>query len=242
MTKNAASATMQLEPIGPWLWCLRTDLVQAYAVRHGEGFNLIDASTAGSEEAILGCLATIERTASDAVQLHDIVITHGHDDHSGAAAGLARRTGARILASITDAPVIEGRKVQPEPQLTDWEVPLYEQVMPSVPPAPSARVDVLLDDGALLEWDQPAVVVSTPGHTPGSISLLFSRAGTLIAGDAIASHEGEPMLGVFNSDPGQARGSFRALAELDVDVACFGHGEPLLNNAQQRLAGVAARL
>jgi glyoxylase-like metal-dependent hydrolase (beta-lactamase superfamily II) len=242
MTKRAAEATMHLDPIRPGLWCLRTDLVQAYAVRHGEGFNLIDASTAGSEEAILSCLATIDRTAPDAVQLNDIVITHGHDDHSGAAAGLARRTGARILASATDAPVIEGRKVQPEPQLTDWEVPLYEQVVPSGPPAPPAHVDVLLDDGAVLEWDQPAVVVSTPGHTPGSVSLLFSRARTLIAGDAIASHDGEPMLGVFNCDPDQARESFRALAEMDVEVACFGHGEPLLHNAQERLAGVAARL
>jgi len=50
------------------------------------------------------------------------------------------------------------------------------------------------------------------------------------------------MLGVFNSDPDQARQSFRALAELDIDVACFGHGEPLLDNARERLAGVAARL
>jgi len=94
----------------------------------------------------------------------------------------------------------------------------------------------------LLEWDQPAVIVAIPGHTPGSVSLLFSRARTLIAGHAIASHEGEPMLGVFNSDPDQARQSFRALAELDIDVACFGHGEPLLDNARERLAGVAARL
>ena len=114
--------------------------------------------------------------------------------------------------------------------------------MPSVPPAPPAPVDVLLDDGALLEWDQPAVVVPTPGHIPGSVSLLFSRARTLIAGDAIASHECEPILGVFNADPDRARRSFRALAGLDVEVACFGHGEPLLHNAQERLAGVAARL
>jgi glyoxylase-like metal-dependent hydrolase (beta-lactamase superfamily II) len=233
---------MHLDPIRPWLWCLRTDLVQAYAVRQGEGFNLVDTSTADCEEAILGCLATIDRTAPEVAQLNDIVITHGHDDHSGAAAGLGRRTGARILASATDAPVIEGRKVQPEPQLIDWDVPLYEQVVPSVPSARPAPVDVLLDDGALLEWDQPAVIVSTPGHTPGSVSLL--------------SRGPERSLPVMRSPPMRANrcsesstptrirhvGSFRALAELDIDVACFGHGGPLLDNAQERLAGVAARL
>jgi hypothetical protein len=33
--------------ITDWLWCLRTPLVQAYAVREREGFNLIDTGIAG---------------------------------------------------------------------------------------------------------------------------------------------------------------------------------------------------
>jgi hypothetical protein len=35
---------MDLEPVTDWLWCLRTPLVQAYAVRQGDGFHLIDTS------------------------------------------------------------------------------------------------------------------------------------------------------------------------------------------------------
>jgi hypothetical protein len=39
------------------VWCLRTPIVQAYAVRERDGFNLIDASTAGQDGAILETLS-----------------------------------------------------------------------------------------------------------------------------------------------------------------------------------------
>jgi glyoxylase-like metal-dependent hydrolase (beta-lactamase superfamily II) len=83
-----------------------------------------------------------------------------------------------------------------------------------------------------LPWDQPAKVLAAPGHTPRSIAVLFTEARVLVAGDAIASHESEPILGVFNSDPGQAIASFRNLAALDVEIACFGHGAPVLGDAR----------
>jgi hypothetical protein len=43
------------------------------------------------------------------------------------------------------------------------------------------------------------------------------------------------MVGVFNADPAAARATARRLATLDIDVACFGHGEPLRSDAAARL-------
>jgi hypothetical protein len=62
--------TMELDRINDWLWCLRTRIVQAYAVRERDGFNLIDTSTAGQDGAILELLATIDPRA-DAVRIRD---------------------------------------------------------------------------------------------------------------------------------------------------------------------------
>jgi glyoxylase-like metal-dependent hydrolase (beta-lactamase superfamily II) len=70
--------------------------------------------------------------------------------------------------------------------------------------------------------------------------VLFTRAKVVIAGDAIATREGESMLGVFNSDPGPAVASFGNLAELDVDVVCVGHGDPILTSGRDRLANAVA--
>lgn len=233
---------MEVVRLTSWLWCLRTPLVQAYAVRHRDGFNLIDTGADGDEQAILQSLSAIGRTPLREVRVYEIVLTHGHDDHTGSAAGLVERTGARVLASTIDTPIIEGVQPAPEPQLADWEVALYERIHPAVPPARPVHVDVPVDNGANLEWDEVAHVIAAPGHTAGSIVVLFPRARVLVAGDAMAWHEGKPMLGVFNADPAQARDTFRSLAALNVDIACYGHGDPLLTGARTQLAHAAAQM
>jgi glyoxylase-like metal-dependent hydrolase (beta-lactamase superfamily II) len=96
-------------------------------------------------------------------------------------------------------------------------------------------VDFHLRHGDLLPWSKPAKVIAAPGHTPGSVAALFPADRVLVAGDAIASHDGQPMLGVFNSDPPIAMASFRRLASLDAEIACFGHGEPILEGAKGAL-------
>jgi glyoxylase-like metal-dependent hydrolase (beta-lactamase superfamily II) len=91
-------------------------------------------------------------------------------------------------------------------------------------------------EGDRLGWQHDAVVLATPGHTAGHVSASFDRDRVLVAGDALASHEGRPMVGVFNADPPAAVAAALRLATLDADVACFGHGEPLRHDAAARLA------
>ena len=97
---------MELDQVAGWLWCLRTPIVQAYAVRERDGFNLIDTSTAGQDDAILAALAGIDGRPVDRVRVYEVLLTHGHDDRQGSAAALAARTGARVIAPRDDAPVI----------------------------------------------------------------------------------------------------------------------------------------
>ncbi|MGP4015585.1 hypothetical protein [Saccharopolyspora sp. 5N708] len=50
------------------------------------------------------------------------------------------------------------------------------------------------------------------------------------------------MLGTFNRDRARAIESFHRLAELDTEVACFGHGEPIGSKAGVELLAAAAKL
>jgi glyoxylase-like metal-dependent hydrolase (beta-lactamase superfamily II) len=216
--------------------------VQAYAVRERDGFNLIDTSTAGQGDGILAALAGIDGRPVDRVRVYEMLLTHGHDDHTGSAAALAARTGARVVAPRDEAPVITHDRPGPAPQLADWEVPLFKQVMPKVPQAPPVIPDRVVAHGDRLGWQHDAVIIGAPGHTPGHVAVWFEEDRVLVAGDALASHDGQPMLGVFNADPAVAVATAQRLATLDAEVACFGHGEPLRSDAAARLAEVLHRL
>ena len=86
-------------------------------------------------------------------------------------------------------------------------------------------------DPQLAEWEV--------GHTVGSLAVFFPRARP-DRRRRIASYEGEPILGVFNVDLAQARPSFARPAQLDADIACYGHGAPIVGDAQAKLRRVAA--
>ncbi|MCP9946726.1 MBL fold metallo-hydrolase [Streptomyces somaliensis] len=230
-------------PVLPGLHVLRFPIGQAYVWRDDErggpaggvSLTLVDAGWAGSEEAVARALHEI---GGPGARLRRIVLTHAHRDHVGAAGALAGRYGAEVLAHRLDAPVVRGEAPVPEPDLLDWEVPLYAHGL-TTPEAPPTRVDRELEDGDVLDFGGGARVVHTPGHTPGSIALHLPRHGVLVTGDTVASVGGVG-LGVFHVDRAAAVESMRRLAALrPLRVVCFGHGDPLTEDASAVLRAAA---
>ena len=80
----------------------------------------------------------------------------------------------------------------------------------------------------------------------GSISIYLPARRLLFAGDAAANALGlgppSGPFGMFNEDKAAARASFRKLAELDFEVACFGHGAPLDKEASLAFRRAAEKL
>lgn len=77
-------------------------------------------------------------------------------------------------------------------------------------------------------------VIETPGHTPGSISVLDTGIGLLIAGDALNGDDGTGIGGPnpdFTADMDTATASVARLADLSFETAAFGHGQPVLSGA-----------
>jgi glyoxylase-like metal-dependent hydrolase (beta-lactamase superfamily II) len=217
------------------IWMLRFTVGQAYAVRIADGFALVDCGAAGAERDILAALRGFGARPRD---LRQIVLTHSHNDHAGSAAALVAATGATVAAGATDAPVIRDTVPEPPPVLLDWERPIYDRVVPTVPPMPPCRVDRELADGDQLDWGVAVRILHTPGHTAGSVAVHLPDARVVFTGDTVANVD-QLMLGVFNVDREQAARSFRRIAELDVDIACFGHGEPILQGAGEALRAVS---
>jgi len=76
-------------------------------------------------------------------------------------------------------------------------------------------------------------VVTTPGHTAGSISVLDPVAGVLVVGDAMGTSGGRPTLpgAQFTQDMDVAKQSVVKLGGLTYETLLVGHGDPIESGA-----------
>lgn len=207
-----------------------------YLLVSTEGLTLVDGAVAGEADQIVAQLEEGGHALSD---LQAIVLTHCHGDHTGSVAELVRRSGARVLAHRDEVPYVEQSEPLPYTslgrKLLSW---LYDRIARTEP----CTVDRGLQDGDVLEALGGLQVIHAPGHTPGSIVLYQPKRRLVFCGDVIfhgvpLSRGGEVQAPprIVSVDTAQAATSARKVAGLPVETACFGHGEPILENAGEIL-------
>ena len=85
----------------------RLRLVNAFLVRENDGFTLVDTTTAGGANALIGAA----RSAGG--EIRRIALTHGHGDHVGSLDALRQQLGStvQVLMPELDARIHAGEKV-----------------------------------------------------------------------------------------------------------------------------------
>ncbi len=149
--------------------------------------------------------ATLQRIGANWSHVSDIAFTHAHFDHVG---GLAE-----VVAQA--------------PQATVWAGALDARGIP-------------VDGGILVtplnEGDKVGglLVLATPGHTPGHISLLDEARSLVIVGDLVGTVDGVLSFGppAFTADPALSRVSLERVAMLGVERLLYSHGDEVPDSSQ----------
>ena len=182
---------------------------------------LVDAGLPDQMEAISAALVEAGIGVGD---LRRIIFTHQDLDHVGSGAALVRQSGARVLAHSADAPYIEGslRLLKPSPEMLEQR-PQMREALDGLEPV---GIDEYVEDGTRLDLAGGTKVISTPGHTPGHISLYLERSKVLIAGDALRAERGtlngpNPSMSL---EMRTAIQSIRRLVDLEIDTIVCYHG------------------
>ena len=115
-------------------------------------------------------LAAVEKHG---VEVEKVLLTHGHIDHAGGTAELARRLGVPV----------EG----PQAEERFWIDALPQQsVMFGLPHAEAFVPDRWLDDGDRVSVGEAELeVLHCPGHTPGHVVFFDRTARLAVVGDVL---------------------------------------------------------
>jgi metallo-beta-lactamase class B len=135
------------------LYFVGSKIHNSWALTSTEGIILIDTLwTYNSEEEIVGGL---KKLGFGPAKVKYVIISHAHPDHIG---------GAKLMQDRFNSRIVMGGP--------DWDS--IEKSVNGYPGGKPKR-DIVAEDGQKITLGDTALtIITTPGHTPGTLSMIFS--------------------------------------------------------------------
>ncbi|WP_332275970.1 MBL fold metallo-hydrolase [Bacillus velezensis] len=198
---------------------------------------LVDVGMPRSDKLIA---EELEKRGLSIDQLTTIILTHQDIDHVGCLAKLLEiNPGTEVLSHELDRPYIEGH----QPLIKRLPASIEREFSEGYAAPPTSVIKRTLVDGEELDIAGGLIVIHTPGHTEGHISLFHPVSKTLIAGDALLIR-GRKLEGpnpMQTPDLEQAYQSLTKFANFDIKrIICFHGGVYESETLNEEIAQIAA--
>jgi hydroxyacylglutathione hydrolase len=189
---------------------------------------LIDSGSPGDLPALE---RNLQKAGVTLAEIELLVLTHAHFDHAGNAAIIRKRSGCKVAAHQAECAFLEnGTNTIIRP--CNFIAKLMNPFMKI--PFSATEVDIVVKDSFDLKpYGADAQIIFTPGHTPGSISVI-TAAGEAAVGDLIG---GGLLLGLllpqrpryhyWIASIDEVHASLKKLFAREIVKIHVGHGGPL---------------
>jgi glyoxylase-like metal-dependent hydrolase (beta-lactamase superfamily II) len=196
--------------------------VNCYLIETGTGFILIDT---GSSNKRTDLYKDLETAGCKPGNLNLILITHGDFDHTGNAAYLRTKFGAKIAMHEDDSGMAERADMFWNRKKGSFLIRMMAPILFGFGKSDKFKPDLFIGDGFNLnEYGLDARVLSIPGHSRGSIAIL-TAGKDLFCGDLLDNTD-QPVLNSIIDDSAAAQTSVEKLLRLDINTVYPGHGDP----------------
>lgn len=200
-------------------------MVSAFLIR-GDKHILVDTGVKGGEEKVI---KKIIESGIDPNDIELILLTHGHDDHFGGAEILRERTGAKIAIHKNDVENLRNGnngKLEPTSKISK----LLSKIMNSNKKTTKKGLepDIIMEEKLdLSELGIKGEVISTPGHTPGSISIVLDSKEAIV-GDLMMAFfpKKKPKYPMWATSISEVNESISKIMEFSPEIIYVGHGGP----------------
>lgn len=208
---------------------LRLGITNTYLLRGTRGIVMVDAGPPGKIRAFRRKLSKLYILPGD-IKL--LLLTHAHFDHAGLAKEIQEMTDAKVLIHNYEKDALEKGQYFDRTGVDLWGKisGIFLSIFAGKISFALPRTDIVTgnDDFSLLEFGIDGTVIHTPGHTPGSLSVVLKTGEAFVGSMAHAGlpYRTKPGFPVFATDIGELKKSWKKLIDYGARIIFPSHGNP----------------